>query len=453
MLLVCCCWSAGGVVPCVKGYITQWSLKVPTKYLPSSIPSTVHETQERQQQQLQQSSQRQSSLSPPQQQGQSQDVNSQIATTNPPPTTLAATGAAVSTLTSPAFQCVPLPDSDEFLAYVTTSPDQDDDDDDEDNNNNNNDNPMVDDEEPNYYYYQHAILEGYLIPNPNFADLPNLHVVISSLRNVCLDPTKNRGRGYWIASNHSPHASYYWLQQPSSNQEPFMLERRAQLGVFSNVLDCGRKVKDWFEKSPIMVHQEFINKFGYEPYSMDLMRANTQHLKRHWLQVVSPIKSPFFRHLSKGNKKSNPLPDHQEVVRLCMEAEKRSQQYSWGGPLMNDDDNNNKKNGDTPSSSTVEVEATKKKRKNDSRTRQQRSIPQLQVAIQQDQQRLLRKTKVSAAKRRRRRHAQEEGEDDDDENIDTVDWSLIESGAKMLRRTNQYQTLRKPSLRRIPFIN
>ncbi|KAL7559940.1 hypothetical protein ACA910_008262 [Epithemia clementina (nom. ined.)] len=347
-------------------YITQWSLKVPSKYLPTAtIPSS--STRNNSRQKKQQEKQR--------------DLSSSSTTT---------TTRSTTTTTIPGYSCIALPETDEFLPTVTPIT-LDDDNDGDDNG---------DGEESECF--QHAILEGYLLPNPNFANLPRLPVVISSLRNVCLDPTRDPGRGYWIATTISPHASYYWLQDPSPEQELFLLERRAQLGVVSNLLDCGRQIVDWSDKSPTMLHKTFQERFDHEPFSLDLMRAFAQPLRRLLLQVVSPDRTPFYKHLGKSNRLDLSKED---LLRLSLEAEERSQQHPWGGPLAPVDEI--KAHGNV-----------------------------LRTAIQQDLPKHFFEAdnKLVAGSKR--------------PVVDDFDWTLIVSEAEMLKRTEQYQATRKPRVRR-----
>ena len=272
-------------------YITQWSLRVPAHMVPSSFVST------REDETIDQSS------------GDAPGTSSADPERSKP---------NVASCSGPlgSYRCVPLPESDEFPTILNLSPPSE------------HDTTTVD-RSSERDYYKHAILEGYLLPNAYHPHLPRVHVVISSLRNVCLDPTRSNGRGFWIASTPSPHASYYWLQEPSPQQQPLLLKRRAELGVFSNLLDCGRRIRDWQEKSPAQVHEEYTQQFGSEPFSLELLRAFSVPIRRHLLQVVSPVRSPFFQDLL-GNV---PLLPDEDMTRLCLEAEARSEQHPWGGRL------------------------------------------------------------------------------------------------------------------------
>ena len=187
------------------------------------------------------------------------------------------------------------------------------------------------DQEPDYYQY--AFLSGWLLPGPEFTALPKIKVEIHRLKFVCMDPTKGKGRGYWIASIESPHTAYYWLQKPAPEMETFMLRRRAQLGIISNLLDCGHP-KVWADQDPASLHASVFSRTQREPFSLELIRAFGPSMQRHFLQIFSPTISPRSPFVA-GMMKMKKVVGTHRTERFCEASEARSQQHSWGGPLEN----------------------------------------------------------------------------------------------------------------------
>jgi len=275
-------------------------------------------------------------------------------------------------------RCVGLPESDEFLPPME---------------NTNGQKP----ESREHDYYQHAVLVGWLLPSPNFPEEPKLKVAISGLQYVALDPTREL-RGFWVASCDTPHAACYWLQEPSPGQEPFMMKRRGQLGVLSNLLDSVRDFDDWATRDPVTLHNELGAKLGSEPFSLELLRAFALPIKHHLQQLCKHSfnsQTKFFRHLGRFSK----TVSENQLARLCLQAESRSKQHPWGGPLS-----------PSRTGSTLQNNGL------------------LQQSIQRD-------CKPSIA---RKRQVDEE-----------PDWDLITRESKLLRKTVQYAASRQPRNRRL----